>query len=774
MVLAAFSILEAVKLWHYIVIGVTTLGALIGVYWNHFDNSFHFDDSHTIQDNVQIRDFSDPWKFFKDPYTKSVLPTNLQYRPVTTMSVAADYAMAGGLDVFYFHLSNFFWYVVLLILLFFLLKELFKQSQAGNDAGPLALILTAWYAFHTVNAETINYIIARSDSYSTLCVVAGLLLFIKGEGKKWRALFLLPVLVGMLVKPTTVMFAPLLGWYILICKEQGNLKKIFRVAFSWPVLASVVVCGFFFWLVLHMTPDTWVPGGNSRLNYLMTQPYVIALYFKAFIIPTGLSADTDVQAFQSIMNARFFVGVAFIGLLLGAIFKWRNSPTLGLASFGFGWFLLTLVPSSSVVPLAEVMNDHRMFFPNIGLLIAVGWIGYKLFAKYRAKGWSKPVFLGLAAIAIIGNAIGTYQRNEVWHSELTLWKDVTEKSPNNGRGLMNYGLCLMSNGDTKGAMTYFERALELLPNYSYLHINLGVAKKQLGYPMAEIDEHYNKALQFGAGFPEPQFYYGKHMKEKGKLNVAKFHLQKCLQLSPSHVRAGYLLMEIYSKEGNWDQLKQLANSILAMNPADQNALYYLNVGTQQITPLQAAINKAEANPTPESYLEASRLAYEARDFEACVTYAKKALELKPDYAAAYNNICSAYNQLGQPMKAMLAGEEALKINPTYQLVQNNMALSQLVADRLQKIQGTTDADLLLNTGLEFYNQGLYELCISTTILATEADPTNAQAYNNICSAYNKLGKWDEAINYCQKALEVDPEHELAKNNLNWAVTQKGG
>ena len=71
-------------------------------------------------------------------------------------------------------------------------------------------------------------------------------------------------------------------------------------------------------------------------------------------------------------------------------------------------------------------------------------------------------------------AYGTWQRNIVWRTEESLWLDATIKSPDNGRGLMNYGVIQMGKGNYRVADAYFERALPLMPHYAYLHVNLGV------------------------------------------------------------------------------------------------------------------------------------------------------------------------------------------------------------------------------------------------------------------------------------------------------------
>jgi tetratricopeptide (TPR) repeat protein len=45
------------------------------------------------------------------------------------------------------------------------------------------------------------------------------------------------------------------------------------------------------------------------------------------------------------------------------------------------------------------------------------------------------------------------------------------------------------------------------------------------------------------------------------------------------------------------------------------------------------------------------------------------------------------------------------------------------------------------------------------------------AYNNICAAYNQLKEYDKAIEACNKAIELDSNHSLAKGNLNFAISQ---
>jgi hypothetical protein len=100
---------------------VLLLLIVTATYSNHFYNGFHFDDDHSVVNNPYIRDLKNIPLFFKDGTTSSILPQNQAYRPVVTTSLALDYKMGNGYDLFRFHLSTFILFLVqgLLMILFF-------------------------------------------------------------------------------------------------------------------------------------------------------------------------------------------------------------------------------------------------------------------------------------------------------------------------------------------------------------------------------------------------------------------------------------------------------------------------------------------------------------------------------------------------------------------------------------------------------------------------------------------------------------------------------
>ena len=147
-------------------------------------------------------------------------------------------------------------------------------------------------------------------------------------------------------------------------------------------------------------------------------------------------------------DTRVFAGLLVIAVLV--VIAWRASAAERTrpVAFGLFWFAVALTPASSVVPLSEVANEHRIFFPYLGLALAVVW-GALVWAERWVRAWPRvgTVTASVVALGVLtGHAVGTYQRNTVWASGESLWADVVEKSPNNGRAWMNYGLSQMSLG----------------------------------------------------------------------------------------------------------------------------------------------------------------------------------------------------------------------------------------------------------------------------------------------------------------------------------------
>lgn len=630
----------------FLAIAIGLMVVLTAVYANHFDNGFYFDDIHTIVNNEYVRSIQLK-EYFTNIETFGTMPNNRGYRPVVTLLNAIDYQLGGKeLNEVVYHVSIWFWYLVQGVLLFIFILNLFRKIDGESDLRIPALLTTAFYMFHTGNAETVNYIISRSDSFSTTMMLAGLMLF-QYETTRKTQLFILPFIIAMFTKEVSFMFVPLVGLYHYFFIQEGDLNQL-KTFDGWkkvgigflsitPVL--IIGTGLILMNLLCMTDPSRIAGGlaHDRWDYFTSQFVVVSHYIGNFILPIDLSADPDFVVTEGFSRNKFFGMILIAALHLIGLWCLTKKHLLPIG-FGIIWFFLCLIPTSTINPLYQVANDHRVFLPYIGLCISVGWTFWLIF---KTRPQLRIATLVLSLLILGGHAYGTYQRNEVWGSAETLWKDATIKSPENGRGLMNYGLVLMRQGRYEEAEPYFRSAVEKLPYWPYSNINLAILLDAMGKP-DEAQEYFEHALEYGSTNPESYYFYARWHYQNGRIEKAGQLLEKGHDVSPKHT-----------------QINQLLETLRSLGITPENRAEKL----RQV---------AEADPTPENFIELSLALYELDDFKGCIRACRSALELKPDYALAYNNICTAYNKMGEWEKAIKACENALRIDPEFERAKNNL------------------------------------------------------------------------------------------------------
>ena len=64
-------------------------------------------------------------------------------------------------------------------------------------------------------------------------------------------------------------------------------------------------------------------------------------------------------------------------------------------------------------------------------------------------------------------------------------------------------------------------------------------------------------------------------------------------------------------------------------------------------------------------------------------------------------------------------------------------------------------------GIEYSNQGYYDEAITQFVKVIELNPQNAEAYNNLATAFGLKGNFEEAIIGYTKAIEIKPDFAVA-------------
>jgi len=740
------------------IIGAPRFGLLLAVvlaavfltYSNHFQNGFHFDDSHTITDNPYIRDLSNIPRFFTDATTFSIYARHQNYRPMVSTTLALDYRLAGGYDVFWFHLSTFLVFLAQLVAMYFLFAAILDAVRRDSRNRYVALFGTALYGLHPAMAETVNYIVQRGDVYVAFGIVSGLALYAcLPRGRAW-GVYLIPFAFAALSKQSGLVFPLFLLLYVLYFENEAG-QSLYRQFIK--IVPSAILCALLGWLQLAMTPKSFFSVHVSAWSYVVTQPFVLLHYFGEFFLPLHLSADSDLEPFKTI-NGEALLGFLFVVGVVVTIWITARRTMLRPISFGLAWFLIASLPTS-LYPLAEVENDHRMFLPFVGLALAAAWslgLGVEAYLRRYDGNAARGAILAACLVVLGACAFGTHERNEVWRSDESLWYDVTQKSPRNAGGLMAYGRAEMQDGNFAVALDYLQRARSVSPKNPRVEDNLGALYDAQGRPV-EAETHFERSVVLAPFDAEMRVDYASWLYESGRLPEALDELRVAVQLSPTWLAVRNQLMQTYAKAGELSDARRVATEALGVEPGDTDARRFL----------------ASPDPNADYWVTLSFQSCEQRRYLRCIFFAREALKRKPYSFEAYRNIGAAYALLGIWDKAIENERLALAVDPRAGVRRNFLAEYQ---EQKRKTPPPATSEAFLETSLRYHAAGLYAESIAAARQALRRRANDAEAYNSISAGYEALGKWDDAIDAAQSALRIEPNNEAARTDLDWALLRK--
>ncbi|MBW1297139.1 tetratricopeptide repeat protein [Aquimarina litoralis] len=79
---------------------------------------------------------------------------------------------------------------------------------------------------------------------------------------------------------------------------------------------------------------------------------------------------------------------------------------------------------------------------------------------------------------------------------------------------------------------------------------------------------------------------------------------------------------------------------------------------------------------------------------------------------------------------------------------------------------------LIQLGINYMVNKKYNESITINLQVLTINQNNKIAHNNLCYAYGEIGQYEKGIKHCEKAITIDPNFQLAKNNLNALKAKK--
>lgn len=510
-----------------LLMALTVLGC--GLFSNSSGHAFHLDDNHSITENPALRSLANVPSFFVDAHTFSTLLTNADYRPVLQLSYALDYAVA-GYRMPVWHWTQVAIHVWCAFFLYLFLMELLKLcSVADAERGPVCLLSALVFLIHPVNSGVINYISARSSQLTAAFLLAAFFL----ELKERRVLALGCFTLALFTKVEAVA-ALAVFWALSVLRHRAPLLRAAGQPREWlPYFAPTV--GY---LVARQVAMQGINFAGSaagpdmtRWKYLCTQITAWWAYLFQWLTPLHLVADNMAYPVYTSPKdpavALALVGWALVALLLGL--AWARSPHFALLAFGG---LALISPSSSVVPLSEMMNEHRPYLPMA--LVATIFVSGLVRLALALPSGLRPVLAFVVGVWLMILGGLTWQRNRVYLTEQSYWSDVVAKAPS-GRAHNNLGLTFMKAGAMPQAQYHFEQSLRLAPQYSTAHTNLAIVHAAQGQ-MDEARRHHDLGVAYDRGVGEAHFWRGNFFLAQGQFDNALKDFQHAHEVSNDRFR----------------------------------------------------------------------------------------------------------------------------------------------------------------------------------------------------------------------------------------------
>lgn len=716
-----------INLFHKIlpVFAIIAVGA--GLYANTLEYPFHGEDQVNIAQNPSIRDLTAPQAISR--------LTSPPTRFITFLSFAVNYYLH-GLDVTGYHIVNLSLHILNALLVWQLIQLFFNipKIHLGDLTGQrnwISLFCALIFLAHPVQTQAVTFISHRGTLLGTFFYLITLCLYLHSrlkEGGVKKYLFLAAVIAGLgMLSHAMTLTLPLviiLMEFMFLKSEKSMVgaDRDFKIHHLVIILCfTLIIPSFYrfgyedilgrqFISLSHDLKEETVTG----LNYLITQPRVLVTYLKVLFFPAQLNFDYDFSLSKSFMEIPVIFSL-FV-LVSMTILALRFYMSAILFSFGVLWFFLTLSVESTVIPLPNVIAEHRLYLPLVG--ISLGWVAC-LYSISKRNLLNKVVL----AIILIIFCFLTVQRNDVYRNGITLWSDVIKKSPGKVRAYNNLGLAYLQQGDINLAIDSFQKAISINPRYAKAYHNMSVIEQRQGqYDQAFI--YIEKALTQAPDNPVFLNCRGEILFSKRLLDRALVDFNKAIERNRNYAEAYNNRGNVYKLKGDRLLAQADFNKAILINPFYDQA--YNNRGLvyrsekKYNEALEEFTRAIKINPVNVAAINNRGLTYKDQDkYELALKDFDRVLQLDPHREQVYNNRGLVYEKRGNLELALKDYSQAIVLNPGY-------------------------AGAYTNRGFVYLKSNKFELALADFNKAVETSVNPSLSYYYRSQAYFAMGQIDNA------------------------------
>ena len=602
----------------------------IAIYANTLSMDFVWDDLTQIKENLKIRSLRNVPSMFTSDVWSGVGQESPYYRPIFTLSTAADYFISGKNPSGY-HLTNILLHAAVSVMFYILALKIL-----GNELASVSAVLV--FTVHPVHAEAIAWISGRNEPLAALFMFASLYSYILYRDKTKILYLILSVFlffIALLSKELAVTL-PLIILLYEICFREGTLKQKIKL----PLFYTAVIMPYLVLRTLSLKYALWSVS-DPLLWRIYTLPILIVEYLRLLIFPSNLKVFYDIPLRQSPFELNVILSLILIIMVIAvtiAALKYNKRLFFSLL-----WIIIALIPALNIIAQIRpaLMADRYLYIPSAGFSLAMGIVFLRIH-NWKSNKEYRKITMTCGLIIIAGLSIITFQRNYVWGNQHSFLTTMVNNAPNYFGGHNDLGLIYFKEGRYEDAIKKFNDCLKLFPNYGKARVNLGAVYFRQGR-LEDAEREFNYALKIKNDYYPAYYSLGVVYSRQGRLEDAINAFKSALKIEPDNADALNSLGSAYIDKNRLDKAVKELTKALFIRPDFTDAQYNLGV---------AYMYQGNFNEAIESF--------------------KSVLAVNPDHADALNNLGAIYLTLGRKDDAAAQFRNALKINPENAMFKKNL------------------------------------------------------------------------------------------------------
>ncbi len=300
----------------------------------------------------------------------------------------------------------------------------------------------------------------------------------------------------------------------------------------------------------------------------------------------------------------------------------------------------------------------------------------------------------------------------------------------------NRGVVKLDLGDTKAAMSDFDKAISINPQFDKAYSNRAIAKYDLGDKQGAVLD-YDKAININPQYVLAYSNRGNAKSYLGDKQGAILDYDKAININPQSAEAysnrGAVKLDLGDIKGAVSDLDRA----ISINP--QFAEAYSNRGNakHKLGDKQGSISDSDQaiNINPQSagfYLNRSGIKLDLGDIQGAISDSEKAINIDPRFFLAYFNRGLAKYRLGNRQEAISDFDKVISISSQF-------------------------FPAYFNRGKAKYKLGDGQGAISDFNRAISINPEDPEIYYNRSIVKSELGNKQGAISDLNTAIRINPQ-----------------